>query len=599
MKRWLSLLLAVLLLLTTLTACGSDGGEEEEETPEESMALRVRVSAEQQDLDPVVARQNGGDTLTYHLFENLMRWEDDGTGHAKLDYGMAESYEFTENVDGTVSYTFTIREDAEWSDGKAVTAYQFLYAWRRLFEMEQEPAELSELFMVEGFGEAREAKDGRLLTGVSAPNKRTLVIKLVSHCAYFLDEFCAGTLTMPVREDIIDDHGEAWGKTAKTVIGNGPYRLKAMESGQVRMVRNEKYWDEAITGPDELIFTWKVSAVSDYNELLAGEIDFLAELPAAAVKEMAAAGTLETQPVPATYSLLMNNMAAPFDNEFVRQAFAMLVGPKAMAEELAFTTERAATGFVPYGISNRDSEWMVGTESETEEEPEIVKPEDLVQGTVEEESAAPIHWDYRSVGDYGVMEEELSEDTIATRARVMLSQAGYPNGDEFPIVEYLYVDTPQNTAVAQWLQERFRSMLHVEVTLKPVTNEEAQALLLAGEYTLAAFRFNAAYDDALAFLQRWQSSKSVSSGNLVSFSNRAYDLLLSVVSASNDSAREACLHDAEQLLLESKGIVPLFYYGTTSALREELTGLYHHDGQGVYFFGNVSEIVVEEELPAE
>jgi len=81
---------------------------------------------------------------------------------------------------------------------------------------------------------------------------------------------------------------------------------------------------------------------------------------------------------------------------------------------------------------------------------------------------------------------------------------------------------------------------------------------------------------------------------LVGFSSRAYDLLLSVVSASDNSAREACLHDAEQLLLESREIVPLFYYGTTARLGEGLTGLYRHDGQNVWFFGSISAIIPEE-----
>ena len=584
MKRWISLLLAAVMTMMLLTACGEDQTEEDKD----ALQLRIRATTAQNDLDPISARANGGDTLTYHLFENLMRWEDDGTGHAKLVCGAAESYTFEENVDGSVVYTCRLREDAEWSDGKAVTAYHFLYGWRRLFEMETEPAELGELSMVEGFQEAREAKNGTLLSGVSVKGKHVLEIKLTSHCAYFLDEFCAGTMTMPVREDVVEEYGEGWGKTAKAVIGNGPYRLKVMEAGQVRMVRNEKYWNKEAVGVDELIFTWKVSAVSDYNELLCGNIDFLSELPAAAVKTMAKEGTLEVQNVPATYALLLNNAAAPFDDGFVRAAFAALVDPAALAEAMVFETERPATGFVPHGIANRDPLWMAEEDVTTSAE------ETAPAAQTEQESKEAERWDYCSVGDYAMMGEALTPESRESRARTMLSQAGYPNGMGFPAVEYLYVDTPQNTAVATWLKKRFASVLNVEIILKPMTNEEAQAQLLSGEYTMAAFRFNAAYDDALAFLQRWQSSKSVGSGNLVSFSNRAYDLLLSVVNASDGSAREACLHDAEQLLLEDFGVLPLFYYGTTAQLGEGLTGLYHHDGQNVYFFDSVSRVVAEE-----
>lgn len=586
MKRWLSLLLAAVLTLTVLTACGEESVEETK--GEDAMKLRIRATTEQTNLDPLAARANGGDTLTYHLFENLMRWEDDGTGHAVLGYGAAESYTVSEDVDGSVTYTFTIREDAEWSDGKDVTAYHFLDGWQRLFEMEEPPAELSELYMVDGYEQARQEKNGGLLIGVTAPNRDTLVIRLTSRCAYFLDEYCAGTLTMPVRQDLIKEYGAIWGKTAKTVVGNGPYRIKAMESGQVIMVRNEKYWGrKKLHGPEELIFTWKVSAVSDYNELLAGRIDFLAGLPAAEVKEMAAAGTLEPEPLAATYALLMNSRLAPLDDPFVRGAFRILVDQKKMAEDLGITLETPATGFVPTGIANRDDTWVEANRP-TEENAEQ-----------EGEEAVPEYWDYRAVGDRSTLAGELpAGDTLESQARVMLSQAGYPNGTGFPAVEYLYVDTPQNAAVAQWLQERFRSVLNVEITLKAVTEAEARTLLLSGEFSMAAFRFNAAYDDALAFLQRWRSDKDAPSGNLVGFGSRAYDLLLSVVSASDNSAREACLHDAEQLLLESGEIVPLFYYNTTAQLGEGLTGLCRHDGQNVWLFGGVSRIVAEEEPEA-
>ena len=87
MKRWISLLLAAVMAMTLLTACGDDQAEENKD----ALQLRIRATTAQNDLDPLVARANGGDTLTYHLFENLMRWEDDGAGHAKLVPGAAES----------------------------------------------------------------------------------------------------------------------------------------------------------------------------------------------------------------------------------------------------------------------------------------------------------------------------------------------------------------------------------------------------------------------------------------------------------------------------------------------------------------------------
>lgn len=105
---------------------------------------------------------------------------------------------------------------------------------------------------------------------------------------------------------------------------------------------------------------------------------------------------------------------------------------------------------------------------------------------------------------------------------------------------------------------------------------------------MASFLFAAPYDDATAFLSRWTSSTTPGQGNVVSYSDRAYDLLLTVVDeATSASAREACLHDAEALLLQSCAVVPLFYSGTASRLAEGLTGVYR-SAMGIYYFSSVT-----------
>ena len=119
------------------------------------------------------------------------------------------------------------------------------------------------------------------------------------------------------------------------------------------------------------------------------------------------------------------------------------------------------------------------------------------------------------------------------------------------------------------------------------TDGDLRTQLLAGAFTMAAFRFDAAYDDATAFLNRWDSAAGAIGGNLIGFNNRAYDLLLYVVpETASNTGREACLHDAEQILLESCGVVPLFYYGRTAQLAEGLAGVYGLS-DGTYFFWNV------------
>lgn len=586
MRRWLCICLTGLLLLSSLAGCGEKAPDPTEE--EEGLHLTVRATAAQTNLEPARATANGAKTLVYHLYENLLKWVDDGSGNAVLVPGMAKDYTVEENVDGSSTYTFTLRGDIKWSDGELITSADFLYAWQRLFSMENPPVEVYQLYMVEGYQEAWSNRDGTLLTGVSAPDSHTLVIKTSDQCAYFLDVFCAGTLTMPVRQDLVEKYGENWGAQQEALVGNGPYTVQSITADEITVEKNDQYYDAAQVAADTITFRWTGDAEAAYQELTEGELDFLVDLPQAEVEARAEADTLTVEPDPSTYALLMNNAAAPFDNDFVRQAFAVCVDQEALTVAAASVTDTAATGFVPHGVTNRDDQFAPAAE---ETDPDsVVLPEDLLEQQDEEET----HWDWRAVGDYELEQEETTQEERNSQGRRLLAQAGYPNGQDFPEVAYLYVDTPENQRVAEYLQQLWKEALNVTVTLTALGEDECRTALLTGEFTMATFRFDGAYDDAMAFLQRWQSTVSTGAGNLIRYNNRAYDLLIYVVAeTASNSAREACLHDAEQLLLDSCGIVPLYYYGRTSQLAEGLTGLYSM-ADGTYFFQYVAPEQVDQ-----
>ena len=583
MKRWLAICLSAVLLLSAMTGCGGNGGQDEK-TPEggASLDLSVRCTGAVSDLDPARAPEQNTETITHHLFENLLRWEDDGSGHAVLANGAASSYTVEQNNDGSTTYTFTIRGDAKWSDGESVTAEDFVYGWQRLFGMENPPGIIHQLYMVEGFDQAWGNRDGTLLTGVYAPASDTLVIEITDQCAYFLDAFCAGTLTMPARKDVVERYGAGWANDPETLVTNGPYTVRTADAQRVVMEKNAHYWDAAQVQADTITFTWSGDAAASYQSLLDGELDFLAELPEEEIAARTEAGTLSVEPAPSTYALLLNNLAAPFDDATVRQAFASCVDTAELTAAVGDATLTAATGFVPHGVVNRDDQQQ--TFQEQPEEDGIALPEDLLDGQEEETPEAVL--DFRAVGDASLPEAEPWE-TRTLRARELLSQAGYPNGRDFPEVTYLYENTPENQAAAEYLQGVWQEVLGVQVVLEPTDGDTLRTRLLAGEFTMAAFRFDAAYDDATAFLNRWDSEAGAIGGNLIGFNDRAYDLLLYVVpETASNAGREACLHDAERILLESGGVVPLFYYGRAAQLAEGLTGLYGLT-DGTYFFWSV------------
>ena len=124
-KRISALMLALLLLLSLLSGCGK-----EEETAE--VAVDAALVGDFATLDPAYCTTDAEKSVILHLYENLMTVSTDASGAATVVPGAAERYSETVNYDGSITYVFTIREDARWSDGTALTAQDFVFAWRRL-----------------------------------------------------------------------------------------------------------------------------------------------------------------------------------------------------------------------------------------------------------------------------------------------------------------------------------------------------------------------------------------------------------------------------------------------------------------------------------
>ena len=124
MKRRIRYMALVLVLcMLALTGCAQ---------PRDTMTLRVCLDAAPATLDPAMASSDAERTVVAHLFENLMKLSRGEDGSIQPVYAAAKSYTVEDNLDGTETYTFTLRQNVRWSDGQTVTAHDFVYAWQRL-----------------------------------------------------------------------------------------------------------------------------------------------------------------------------------------------------------------------------------------------------------------------------------------------------------------------------------------------------------------------------------------------------------------------------------------------------------------------------------
>ena len=197
-------------------------------------SISVCLASEPDTIDPALNSAVDGATLLVHLFAGLAKWEqnEDGTLSIVADCA-TELPEPVANDDGSVTYTYTLKDDLKWSDGQPLTAKDFEFAWKRAASAEL-GADYGYMFeVVKGYNEGELA--------VTAIDDKTLEVSLYTPVAYW-NELLAFPTYMPVREDVVAN--EAWATDPSTYVCNGAYTLTGWEHNSVMtLTKNENYWN--------------------------------------------------------------------------------------------------------------------------------------------------------------------------------------------------------------------------------------------------------------------------------------------------------------------------------------------------------------------
>lgn len=546
MKRSKRLLALALALCTVLAMVGCTSAEPEQ------MTMRAALVDAPVTLDPARAVTETEKTVAANLFENLMKQTPAGVVGAQ-----AAGYEYTDNMDGTETYTFTLRNDIYWSDGKRVTAHDFVYAWQRLVDPATASPHASILNMVAGYADAISGNPAALQ--VSASDDRTFVVTISGHCSYFLSVVCTAVSTMPVRADVASpaeseeetqtEQGDQeaqpvqdWSMDAATLLTNGPYAVTGMTEEGLSAAAAERYYDARRLGPDVLEFRYTGSSEDAMALYDAGDVDFV--LDAGDVEGAVEASSARVSTV------LINQMATSL-SESVRQAMSMVVDRNALAEAVG-SEYRAADGLIPYGIVTSDGS------------------------------------SFRDANGPAIDNDPEKYDARCQEAVGLLLSAGYSAValEHMSPVTLLYESNAVNVKVAQMLQAVWRDKLGIRVSIRGVSPEDMMTVLKNGEFSLVLTDVNGDRNTALSYLNRFSSDQQENYGQ---FYSNAYDMLIRVAAnSSSDTARDAYLADAEKMLLDSGYVIPLYNETYTWLLRDTLTGI-QTDGMGVYYFQGVME----------
>ena len=476
----------LLAALTLFTACG--GNDKDDHILERS------IPAEPESLDPHKSRTVQAADVLRDIGEGLVSY----TATGELTPGVAESWQIS---DDGLTYTFSLRDDAKWSNGDAVIAKHFVAGFERLVD----PA--TGAFYAEFLAD---------IDTVAAPDDRSLVITLKQNTPYLI-RLLAHPATFPIHDGALAEHGDDFAKPGK-LLSNGAYLLDQWIPGsEILLQRNAQYWNNDATAIDTVRYHIIIEATTDVARFRAGEIDITSTVPTGLFERVKKelGDQLRVAPYLGVYYYGFNLTKPPFkDNDRLRQALSMAIDREQLVATVTRRGEPVAYGWVP---------------------PTIIDYE-------------PVSFGYAS----------LTQEERNQIARRLYEEAGY--GEENPLeIELRYNTSSFDRGVAVAVQAMWKEVLGFEVTL---VNEEFQVLVnnMREREITQVFRGSwiGDYNDAHTFLSIMQSD---SPANMPGYANADFDDFMAKAAAQVDvRSRSLYLAEAERILLEDHPVIPIYFY---------------------------------------
>ncbi len=439
------------------------------------------------------------------LFEGLLRYDEKGDPVP----GVAESWEIS---DDGARYTFTLREDARWSNGDPVTAQDFVRSWQRALDPLTAASYAYQLFYIKGAeafskGEIQDFSQ----VGAKALDRRTLQVDLNAPTPFFLHLAAFPTLR-PVHMPTVEKYGDDWIKP-QNLVSNGPYNMTAWRLyDRIRLQRNPLYWDA-----ENVFFeTVDALAVDDPNTIFNYYHDGLADLaldkssiPVNLIGQLQDYEDFHAAPFLGNYFLRFNVTNKPFDDPRVRLAFSLAVDREKIVKKITRLGEVPADSLTPPGTAG-------------------YQPPDGPSYDPE-------------------------------RAKALLAEAGFPGGTGFPSVTYLYNNKDIDKAIAVELQSMFKTVLGVNMTL----NQQEWKVYLNSmnelDYDISRSSWVGDYNDPNTFLDMFITGGG---NNRTGWANPEYDdLIARAARTSVTEERFDIFRDAEKMLVTDEAVIaPLYYY---------------------------------------
>jgi len=481
--------------------------------------------------DPQMVEDVEGSYFVRDLFEGLMNQDADGN----LIPGVATGYTTNEAKD---VYTFTLRDNAMWSDGNPVTAHDFVYGWRRLAD----PATASpyswfaDIMALENVGAVMSGDSPTSALGVTALDNHTLEVRLTASLPYFA-AMTTHASTFPSPQWRVRTFGDEWTKPGN-IVGNGAYVLtEHIPNETATRERNSLYWNNDATIIDKVVTLIINDENTDFTRWEAGETDKGA-LPSGQYPRLKVKYPDEAISFPRLCTYYMTFNVSPsgpeaFKDVRVRQALSYALDRSVVTDKILQGGQIQAFTFTP------------GTTAGFEV-PAVV---------------------------FG----EMSQDQRNVNAKLLMAAAGY--GPDNPLkFEYLYNTSEGHKKIAIAAQQMWKETLGAEATL---ANQEWKTFLKTRggqNFDVARGGWCGDYNEASTFLDLMTTPSGYNDGK---FSNAEVDELMTSARTMSDATSNYTR--VEEIMANEMPIIPVYHYTGVFMLRNNLKGWpFNNVEQNVY-----------------
>lgn len=549
-KKLLSTLL-VTSMVVGLAGCGSKDAANNDASNENvkgdtatSTSLKINLASEPDYLDPALSSSVDGGCLAVNSFTGLYTYDKDGN----LTPAIGEA---TVSDDGIV-YTFKLIE-SKWSNGEELTANDFVYSWNRAVA-EETAADYSYLYDV-----IAKNDDGTLQ--VVATDDYTLEVTLISPCPYFLDLTAFPTF-YPVYEAGVEEANPdgtnpgAWASEAG-FVSNGAYTLTSWSHNESMVyTKNPNYYDAENVSMETLEFMLSADDTATFAAYNNGDLDFIDEVPNDEIPALKDNEEFHIQDLIGTYYVGFNVQSEMFEGKTVeqaakmRQAISILIDRQYIVDNIAQAGQQLADTFIPAGMSDGNGK------------------------------------EFRNNSYY---DAETTGATQVEEAMALLEEAGYTFtevGDGSYTIspalgfEYIINESTLHQKVAEAIQQDL-AVVGIEMKIK---TEDWNVFLndrKTGNFDVAREGWSADFDDPINMLEIFLSEGGNNDMQLGKGDSAAapdwsgYDALIDEIRTTTDFAeRVNVLHEAEDMLMDTWAVIPLYYYNDIYMVKSDVQGIY-------------------------